>query len=120
MKVKEKQLTPAQQYKAQLLKHRLDTLQKKLKTEVVAEHRFHPERRWRFDFFLPAFSVAIECEGGAFSNGRHTRGKGFVGDMEKYNQAQAMGILVLRFTPDQLLSTEAIELIKKCLNNSNI
>ena len=62
------------------------------------EYRFHPPRRWRFDFAFPDKKVAIECEGGIFTNGRHTRGKGFAQDCEKYNQASLDGWVLLRFT----------------------
>ena len=61
------------------------------------EYRFHPERKWRFDFANPHMKVAVEIEGGAFSGGRHTRGAGFVADCEKYNQATVLGWRVLRY-----------------------
>ena len=40
----------------------------------VAQHKFHPVRRWRFDLAWPANMLAIEVDGGIWSNGRHTRG----------------------------------------------
>ncbi len=46
--------------------------------------------------------VAVEIEGGIWTGGRHTRGKGYQGDMEKYNAAQLYGWKVLRYTPDQI------------------
>ena len=66
------------------------------------EFRFHPVRRWRFDYAWPASLIAVEVEGGAWTRGRHTRGKGFIADLEKYNEAQVLGWVVLRYTPDQL------------------
>ncbi len=69
----------------------------------IAEYRFHPPRRWRFDYCHIEMKVAVEIEGGAFSMGRHTRGKGFIGDMEKYNTAQLDGWKVLRYTPQQMV-----------------
>jgi len=117
MKNKTERLSPEQQYKAQVLQHRLQTLSRKLGTQVVSEYKFHPTRRWRFDFYLPQFKTAIEVEGGVFTNGRHTRGKGYKGDMEKYNTATSMGFRVLRFTPDELLSLQAIETIRKTMDN---
>ena len=71
------------------------------------EHRFAPPRRWRFDLAFPDRKLAIEIEGGAFTRGRHTRGAGFVKDMEKYNAAVLLGWRVLRFTPDQVLDGTA-------------
>jgi len=70
--------------------------------EYEKEKRFHPVRRWRFDYFLPALNTAIEIEGGIFSGGRHTRGAGYSRDCEKYNQAQIMGFLVLRYPAHEL------------------
>ena len=65
----------------------------------VAEHKFHPVRRWRFDFAAPAAMVAIEIEGGVWTRGRHSRGVGMVADMQKYNSAAAIGWSVIRVTP---------------------
>lgn len=69
---------------------------------VVAEHRFHPVRKWRFDYAWPDKRVALEVEGGAWIQGRHTRGAGFVKDLEKYNTAAAAGWTVIRVTPQML------------------
>lgn len=78
------------------------------------EHRFHHERKWRADWVLwEGPLVLVECEGGAWTHGRHTRGKGFIGDMEKYNVAAKLGYHVLRFTPQQVLSGEAKQFIKE-------
>jgi len=67
----------------------------------IAEHRFHATRLWRFDYALPSSRIAIEIEGGVHSNGRHTRGVGFISDMEKYNAAVSLGWRLFRFTPEQ-------------------
>ncbi len=84
---------------------------------AVPEYQFHRTRKWRFDFVFAdkAADVALEVEGGAWTNGRHTRGSGFVKDMEKYNEAAAMGWRVLRVTPDQLCMQETIDLVKRAL-----
>lgn len=79
------------------------------------EFRFAPPRRWRFDYAFVSQLVAVECEGGAFSGGRHTRGKGFLNDMEKYNAATLAGWSVFRFTPQQLASGEAMATLKEVL-----
>ena len=76
-------------------------IEKTLKMKVSEEFRFHKVRRWRFDFAIPELKIAIEIEGGSWTQGRHTRGAGFQGDMEKYNTAQLMGWKVLRYTPQQ-------------------
>jgi len=66
------------------------------------EHRFHPTRRWRFDFAWPSKKIAVEIEGGTWTGGRHTRGAGFQKDCEKYNAAAVLGWTVLRFTAGDL------------------
>ena len=70
--------------------------------EPVPELRFHPTRRWRFDFAWPESRIAVECEGGVWTRGRHTRGAGFIADCEKYNAAAALGWCVFRCTSDML------------------
>jgi len=70
--------------------------------EPAAEYRFHPTRRWRFDYAYPDAKVAVELEGGTWVNGRHTRGGGFEKDAEKYNAAVLLGWRVLRFTRGML------------------
>jgi very-short-patch-repair endonuclease len=67
--------------------------------KVVTEHRFHPVRRWRFDIAIPELKIAIEIEGGAWVNGRHTRASGFIKDMEKYNSAVLLGWRLFRYAP---------------------
>jgi hypothetical protein len=84
----------------------------------VKEHKFHPVRKWRFDYAIPFMKLAFECEGGAWVNGRHTRGKGFIGDMEKYNEAQLLGWKVYRFTPGQAKKGEAFKLFERAVNEN--
>ncbi len=67
------------------------------------EARFHPTRRWRFDFAHHRLRVGIEIEGGIFARGKsgHTTGAGYKKDMEKYNEAAMLGWQVLRYMPEQ-------------------
>ncbi len=82
------------------------------------EHRFHDVRRFRFDYAWIPQKVALEVEGGVWTKGRHTRGKGFLKDMEKYNLAVSMGWRVFRCTPTTLHTLDTIELVKAALNAS--
>ena len=75
--------------------------------DPVAEHRFAPPRRWRFDRAWPTEQVAVELEGGVWTAGRHTRGAGFPGDLEKLNAAVVLGWLVLRYAADDLRTRPA-------------
>jgi len=69
--------------------------------ESVREYRFLHDRRFRFDLAIPEHHIAIEFEGGTFSNGRHTRGKGYSNDCKKYNLATMHNWKLLRYTVDR-------------------
>lgn len=84
-------------------------------TAPLKEYRFDPVRRWRFDYAWPAHKFALEVEGGVWSGGRHTRGKGFLGDMEKYNAATLAGWQVFRCTPESVTSSNTLEILRKRL-----
>lgn len=90
-----------------------------LRLEVVKEFRFHPQRRWRFDYALPEYKIALEVEGGVWTGGRHTSPKGFLGDIEKYNTATLMGWRVFRTTPDDLYKKTTLDLIKTAVSGEN-
>jgi hypothetical protein len=81
----------------------------------VQEHRFDGVRRWRFDYAWPVQKVALEVEGGVWTGGRHTRGAGFVADMEKYNAATVQGWRVLRCTPDTLCAAATLANLRMLL-----
>jgi very-short-patch-repair endonuclease len=67
--------------------------------EMVREHQFHPDRKWRFDFAWPKVKLAVELEGFGTGGdtGRHQSFVGFRGDCEKYTAATLRGWRVLRF-----------------------
>ncbi|MFQ1974442.1 hypothetical protein ACK34Z_13360 [Aeromonas veronii] len=69
-------------------------------TELV----FHPKRKWRLDFAWPTRMIAVEIHGGIHSGGRHTRGKGFVEDRAKMNEARLLGWTVIEATPEHVKS----------------
>ncbi|WP_223306495.1 endonuclease domain-containing protein [Achromobacter insolitus] len=83
--------------------------------EAQREYRFAPPRMWRFDFAWPEQRFAVEIEGGVWTNGRHTRGSGFVADTEKYNAAALAGWKVLRFTEKSVRDGSAVELVARVL-----
>ena len=87
-----------------------------LKVECVKEHKFHPKRKWRFDYAIPEHRIALEVEGGVWTGGRHIRAQGFLGDMEKYNTATLMGWRVFRTTPDDLYKMATINLLRQAIN----
>ena len=95
----------------------LATALRALKVEFEQEFKFHPTRKWSADFHLKGKKVLVEVEGGIWSNGRHTRGKGYLGDLEKYNTATMMGYQVIRFSTEQVKSDKAIEKIEKLVGD---
>jgi hypothetical protein len=82
------------------------------------EHEFVSGRKWRFDFAAVAEKIAIEVEGGAFTGGRHVRGKGFVADMEKYNSATVRGWRALRYTPEQMAEGAFVPAVQQLLSDN--
>lgn len=72
------------------------------------EYRFHPVRRWRFDYAWEAAQLAVEIEGGTWQGGRHSRGAGYEQDAEKQNTALSMGWRLLRYTPGMLKDGTAV------------
>ena len=87
--------------------------------DVEAEYKFHPTRKWRFDWVVPAIRVAIEFNGlsiGNASKSRHQTVTGLTGDCEKLNQAQLLGWRVLQYTA---LNYRQFEVDVKKLNNKN-
>jgi very-short-patch-repair endonuclease len=74
-------------------------------------------RRWRYDFAFPDRKLAIEIEGGIFTQGGHTRGKGYERNLEKYNMAAFLGWTVLRYSTDMVLAGTAIHDVKLMLSS---
>lgn len=72
----------------------------------VREYEFHPIRHWRFDFAQPQLRLAVELEGQV-----HRIESRFAGDLDKYNSAAMESWLLLRFSPAQVASDQALALI---------
>lgn len=109
------------------------------------EFKFHPKRRWKFDFMITP-NIAVECEGGVYAfkcktcggrgvvgnkytgpihcrscngvgraQGGHNRGKHFEEDVVKYNEAAILGYKVIRVTANMIKSGEAIQFLKRAI-----
>jgi very-short-patch-repair endonuclease len=70
--------------------------------EPRPEYLFHPVRKWRFDYAWPDQKIALEVDGGIWTQGRHTRGAGKKNDMEKFTAAAMYGWRILYFEPSEL------------------
>jgi len=82
------------------------------------EVRFHPDRRWRFDFGWIEQRVAVEIDGNAW----HVKGGGRHGkdsDLEKLNAAVALGWRVFRFSPKMLTDDPAscVAMVERALDD---
>lgn len=83
----------------------------------VREHQFHPKRKWRFDFAYPDLMIAIEIEGGIWTQGRHITPQGFMRDIEKYNAAAELGWRVFRIPAHEIHKIKYYEQISRCANH---
>lgn len=88
--------------------------------EPVAEFRFAPPRKWRFDWLFITHRLALEIEGGVWAskNGkksRHFHGAGAIADMEKYAEAAILNYRVIRVTTKDFQSGKAIDLLKRAM-----
>ncbi len=84
--------------------------------DLATEYKFHPVRRWRFDFCHLESKTAVEIEGAVWTQGRHTRGSGYIKDLEKYNEATFLGWKIIRLSPD-LITEENLQRIKDLINS---
>lgn len=87
------------------------------KLEGGMEREFRPfaDRKNRVDFAWKEARLIVEVEGGAWVNGRHNRGAGFIADIEKYNRLTSEGWMVLRVVGDHIKSGVALQWIEQVL-----
>jgi len=85
----------------------------------VFEHQFCAGRKWAFDLAWPEAKVALECQGGIWSQGRHTRGAALLKEWEKLNTAAEMGYRIIYCQPSDLLTLKTLTTIRRCLEYSN-
>ena len=87
--------------------------------EPVPEYAFAKAmgRRWRFDYCWPLHMLALEVNGGVWTQGRHTRGQGAIDDMEKMSEAAIMGYRVLYATPQELDNGIALDRVIRALTD---
>ncbi len=72
-----------------------------------------PQRKFRYDFFVPP-DLLIEVQGGVWQyKPSHTSAKGIIRDCEKVNLATLHGYRLLQFTGDMIASGEALEILQR-------
>ena len=90
---------------------------------LVEEFSFHPTRKWRIDFALVKYKIAIEIDGGTHlqSGGRHNQDA----DREKINELVLLGWQVVRFSGSQVQSSprgcvlKVVQFIERSKKNEN-
>lgn len=88
---------------------------------LTTEYRFHPIRRWRFDFMWltpgedpQPTMVAVEYDGGLGMTS-HSSIKGIMRDQEKINHAQELGWQVYRANSASVRDGSFMELFERVL-----
>jgi hypothetical protein len=79
------------------------------------EYRFHPDRKWRFDFAWPEQRVYLEVQGGIWISGGHSRGAGMKRDWEKFNAATVLGWRPIFVEPKLLATQDLVGIIGTAL-----
>lgn len=81
------------------------------------QYKFHPTRKFQFDFAWVDKKVAVECDGGRyqFGGGRHSS----PGDYDKLNEAAILGWKVIRFLNEQIDKdpSKCVDTIIRALND---
>lgn len=81
----------------------------------VAEFRFAPPRKWRFDYAWVENKLALEVQGGIWTGGRHVRGAALLKEHEKLNAAAKNGWRLLYCTPAELKSGAIFATVREAL-----
>ena len=83
----------------------------------LQEFRFNSIRKFKFDYAHLKLKIAVEIEGGIYQGTGHAKIGRYLSDMEKYNDAQIRGWIVLRFAhgQDNLIAND----IKKAVEKRN-
>ena len=75
------------------------------------EYRFTVERKWRFDIAWPKRMFAVEVDGAV-----HRIKSRFKADLEKHQAAFRFNWRVLRVSPAQVISGEALQMVTDTLH----
>lgn len=70
--------------------------------DPTPEYRFHPTRRWRWDYCWPEIRLAVEINGGTWAYKPSHTGAGARRDAEKANAGVMLGWTLLTYTTDML------------------
>ncbi len=83
--------------------------------EPIREYQAIKGRKFRFDFAWLEQRLLVEVNGGTYTKGAHSTGRGIARDYEKANLAVLQGWRVLSFDGKSVKSGEAVEVIRQAL-----
>ena len=84
-------------------------------TGYVREYQAIKGRKFRFDFAWLEQRLLVEVNGGTYTQGAHSTGRGIARDYEKANLAVLQGWRVLTFDGKAVKDGTAVETISKAL-----
>lgn len=84
-------------------------------TGYVREYQAIKGRKFRFDFAWLERKLLVEVNGGTYTQGAHSTGRGIARDYEKANLAVLQGWRVLLFDGKSVKSGVAVEVIRQAL-----
>ena len=79
------------------------------------QYRYAPPRKLRADFSFPDKRLLVEVQGGIYGRRAHGSITGILADIDRLNTATLTGWRLLRVTPAQVQSGEALALIEAAL-----
>ncbi len=83
--------------------------------EPIREYQAIKGRKFRFDFAWLEQRLLVEVNGGTYTKGAHSTGRGIARDYEKANLATLDGWRVLSFDGKSVKDGTAVEVIRKAL-----
>ena len=83
--------------------------------EPIREYQAIKGRKFRFDFAWLEQRLLVEVNGGTYTKGAHSTGRGIARDYEKANLAVLQGWRVLSFDGKSVKDGTAVEVIRKAL-----
>lgn len=95
----------------------IDGFCKQTKLEWEVEYAAIPNRKYRWDYAVPALRVLFEVNGGIFTRGGHSTGTGIQRDYDKLNLATNNGYVTIILTPKNIKENK--ELIINILINQS-
>lgn len=81
---------------------------------------------WRFDYAWESYKLFLEVQGGIWlarkgkHAGRHSGGKGQLGDMKKYTEAAIRGWRIIYATPQEVESLAVLGTIRRAIEATQI